>query len=434
MRTNYFYIASIVVLLLVAGSCRYSANVSDTQTGTQDGGAVSSGVSGSSSNITAMPTEAKSAVLELPDGAAVPAKRENLTAADRAAFLRAIGLTDYADNSMQFVERWNESSGTPLKNAGMTFFDLGAGRYIVQTTVDRGANQSTSVYALYQETTDNRATAKKLELDSYYPDENGKIIKTTDLEKVGAPDFDAPSKILTITAASRGIGGCGSRMKYKIVGDRAETVEARYQKCTNDELIPPEKWELLSLSAADQPEITMPAAKSPGISVCSEGAGGNGLEIKEADFAHMKPAHAAVLKRWLCFQKDNMRPMRAEKNSLSSQKNFRRDHPNLDPFYAVGDFNNNGTEDFAVLLSYFAPQISPETKRPLNALAVFEMSSDSAKMNPPAAFFSNRIDSLFIITGTVKGQLAIASYPSDDGFLLVPQGKTYAVKAMLDDI
>ncbi len=427
MKTNISRLLLLAVLLFAANACRQdAANGDDTAVNKAD-----NLVAGEESAApTETPIKRKTTNSELAGGAPVPAKRENLTAADRAAILRAVGFTDYAERSPRFVEWWNESYGTPLKNAGVTFYNLDGGRYLAAIMVDQGANQSTSVYALYQETGADKATAKLLELDTY-DRENGKVNKTSEREKVGAPEFDEQSKILTITAAARGIGGCGERVKYKFVGDRAETIEARYQKCSNA-FPPPEEWELIPISSKNQPKETLPLAKSGGISVCAEGYGGNGLEIKDADFVHIQPAHAVVLKRWLCFQKTNMRPVRADENSASSQKYFREDHPNLNPFYAVGDFNNNGIEDFAVILTYFVPNISPLTKRPLNAMAVFEMSPAASGNSPKAAYFSDRIDSLFIIAGREKGSLGIASYPSDDGFMLVPKGKTYTAKAMVD--
>ena len=432
MKTNISCVLLIALFLFAANACRQNSPDAGNATVTQSDVSTASGQA-----ATATATDSNTATSKLDGGAAVPAKRENLTAADRAAFLRAVGLTEYADNSARFVEYMTGPTGfKSFKNAGMTFFDLGAGKYLVEIMTDQGARLSTSVYALYQESGSGEATAKKLELDSYYP-KDGKIVKSTALEKVGAPRFDAPSKTLTIIAAARGYGGCGELTKYKIVGDRAETIEARYQECTDsDELLPPEKWAKLSINgetAETAPPVKLPVAKSPGISVCAEGYGGNGLEIKHADFARMQPAHAAVLQRWLCFQKANMRPARDEKNSLSSQKYFRQDRPSEDPFYAVGDFNKNGIPDFAVILDYFVPRIHPETKRGINALAIFEMSPETTGNQPEAAYFTDVMDALFIVgTFSESGTLWSGSYPSDDGIIFVPKGKTYTVEPMVD--
>lgn len=178
-------------------------------------------------------------------------------------------------------------------------------------------------------------------------------------------------------------------------------------------------------------KIDMPAAKSPGVAVCAEGAGGNGLEIKDADFAHMQAAHAAVLKRWLCFQKVNMRPAREEQESAESQRYFKRDHPTGDPFYAVGDFNKNGAADFAVVLDFFAPKLSAE-KRALKALAIFEMSPPKTGDKPVAAFFTDEVDPLSIIGTNKEYGLWLGSYPSDDGVIFIPKGDGYVVKAMME--
>lgn len=419
MKTNIYFILLITVLLFAVNACRHnSADVNEGAGAARPEDTAPVGQSATTTAATTAPTVENISQTELAGGASVPAKRENLTAADRAVILRAVGLTDYADRSPEFVKWWNESYGTPLKNAGVTFHSLGEGKYLVEIMVDQGANQSTSVYALYQETAADKATAKLLELEGYNS-KTGEIVKSGTKEQVGAPAFDEQNKILIITAAARGIGGCGERVKYKIADDRASLIEARYQECSN-EMPPPEKWKLVSL-------------KQPGSSNNDEIRGGNGVILNEDDFKQMSPAHALVLKRWLRQQRNNMRPLRQDENSASSQKYFRQDHPNDDPFYAVGDFNSNGIEDFAVILTYFAPDISPETKRPLNALAVFEMSpANKVSMTPKAAYFSDQIDSLFIISGKGKDYLAISSYPSDDGFYLVPKGNIYKTKVMVD--
>lgn len=416
MKADIYRTLIIIFLLFTAGGCQSNS----TGTGNVNVRAdENSSASGQSADAKVNKTDAP--VSELAVGVSVPAKRENLTAADRAAILRAVGLKDYAERSPEFVKWWNESYGTPLKNAGVNFHKVGDDNYLVEIMVDQGANQSTSVYALYQES-DGKATAKLLELDSYRR-ENGKTVKISDREKVGTPKFEEQTKILTITAAARGIGGCGERTQYKVVGDRAETIEARYQKCSDNAFPPPEEWEKIPLGKSvnrsdrrDDDEI----------------GGGNGVILDEADFQMMSPAHAKVLKRWLRLQINNVRPVREDINSRSSQKYFRQDHPNDDPFYAVGDFNGNGIEDFAVILTGFVPKISPDTKRPLNALAIFEMSPETAGRNPKAAFFDDQIDALFIISGKGEKYLAISSYPSDDGFLFVPKGKTYTTKPMVD--
>lgn len=414
MKTNIYRILIIIVLLSAANGCRSSRDDVDNANVKV---AENISVSGQSADAKVNKTDAP--VSGLTGGASVPAKRENLTAADRAAILRAVGFTDYAERSPEFIKWWNESYGTPLKNAGVTFHKLGDDKYLVEIMVDQGANQSTSVYALYKETA-GQATAKSLELDSYRR-ENGKTVKTSEREKVGAPEFDEKTKILTITAAARGTGGCGERMIYIIVGDRAEAIEARYQKCSDDAFPPPEKWEKIPLGKSGDSDDKD-----------EEMSGGNGVILNEEDFQMMSPAHAAVLKRWLRLQINNLRPVREDKNSASSQQYFRQDKPNEDPFYAVGDFNGNGIEDFAVILTGFVPRISPQTKRPLNSLAIFEMSPETSGKSPKTAFFSDQIDGFFIISGKGEKYVAISSYPSDDGFLLVPKGKTYAARPMVD--
>lgn len=412
MKINQYCTIAIIILMFFANACRQnSANTADSGTGGAENPAAGNPVA----ETTAAPNAVKAASSELTGGVPVAAKRDNLTAEDRAAFLRAIGLDDYAERSATFVSWWSESYGTPLKNAGVTFHALGGDKYLVEIMVDQGANLSTSVYALYQENA-GQAIAKLLELEGY-DSKTGEIVPSRAKEQSGAPVFDEQNKVLTITAPSRGTGGCGERVKYQIAENRARLIEARYQECS-DEMVPPEKWKLVPLKQTGSPQLTAD--------------GGNGVILNEADFQTMSPTHAAVLKRWLRLQTNNLRPVREDKNSISSQKYFRRDYPNDDPFYAVGDFNGNGVEDFAVILTGYVPKISPDTKRSINSLAVFEMSKETTGQSPKPPYYNDQIDSLFIIASRKQGQLGIASYPSDDGFLLVPKGSTYTVKPMVD--
>ena len=349
---------------------------------------------------------------KLEGGVAVPAKRGNLTAADRAAFLRAIGLTDYADNSERFLEAYDF-----LKNAGISFQEMGDGKYLAEIITDQGAHATSSVYALYQETAPDKATAKLLEFTNYFTnhfDKNGElsnkneIVKTTGKEFPGGAKFDKNSKVLTVTSYGRGTGGCGSQSKYKMTNDRPVIFEVREQECTNVN-VEPENWKKIDFEKA-------------------ESASGG---VRDAGFSYMKPEHITVLKTWLAERKDNLHLAQYEYDSTSSQKYLSRDAPERDPFYAVGDFNNNGIEDFAVILDDENAEIEPQTKRQPNALAVFEMSPANKNGKPHAAFFSDQIDSLFIIHPSKK-EVSIGSYPSDDGFYLVPKGDSYEVKALVD--
>ena len=348
---------------------------------------------------------------DLEGGVSVPAKREGLTAADRAAFLRAVGLKGYADNSERFLKAFDF-----LKNAGMDFFEMDGGKYLVEIIVDQGANQTTAVYAVYQETAPNKATAKLLELTRYYLQyfgknnellDKGEIVKSTGSEIVGSPKFNKDTKILTITAYGRGTGGCGNQSKYKITNDRAELIEARDQRCTNVN-VEPENWKKIDFEKA-------------------ESAGG----VRDADFSYMKPEHIAVLKAWLAKREDNLHLARYEYDSSRSQNYLREDAPERDPFYVVGDFNKNGIEDFAVILDNKDAKVDPRTKRVPNAMAIFEMSPANKNGKPNAAFFSAQIDSLFIIH-PVKNSLSVGSYPSDDGFYFVPKSDSYEVKSIVD--
>lgn len=150
-------------------------------------------------------------------------------------------------------------------------------------------------------------------------------------------------------------------------------------------------------------------------------------------FNHLLFAHAAALKRWLAARPD-LRPAQTWDYGEDKMRLLREvdNNPKRHPYYVTGDFNKDGRQEFAVILAYRTSKLDAQTKRKINALAVFDAPPyEGDKMQP--TFYSEQNDAVFILHANVNGNLGVSSSESDDGFILIPDGKKYKVKMMLED-
>ena len=139
-------------------------------------------------------------------------------------------------------------------------------------------------------------------------------------------------------------------------------------------------------------------------------------------FSHLPPRHRQVLKKWLANQ-TGLRPATEKDASQENLKLARRDDGKFQPFYAAGDFNQDGKEDFAVLLKVKDANDS--------AVAVFNAPFNLSK---PAYFEQGfgEIRTLYIEFNKDVKMLYLTEYESH-GSYLQPKGKTYVRKDPLED-
>lgn len=143
--------------------------------------------------------------------------------------------------------------------------------------------------------------------------------------------------------------------------------------------------------------------------------------------SHIRSEHRAVLQAWLAHQ-TNLRPALehdcADREGLAAMRRERGRQ--YHPYYAVGDFNDDGREDFAVtLINKSEPsQVS---------IVVF---NGPVEKNTSPAFISNdfELSDAGLWVGCVeRGQRLIAGpFESDECVVLQPRSKGYRWKGCLD--
>ena len=157
--------------------------------------------------------------------AQVPAKKTDLTVADREAWQKVLRWP------AQLEEQWQRSRTNNDRDRGaLTFHNLGQGNYLVVIEVLESSYQPRSLFMHYSETT---KTSRLLKLKTYEGDDDDVNKITTRLlaEVEGGPTFDDKKKQLVIYTQGRGTGDCGSLVRYRITPTHAVPVEARVHAC-----------------------------------------------------------------------------------------------------------------------------------------------------------------------------------------------------------
>jgi hypothetical protein len=169
----------------------------------------------------------------------VPKKKTGLTKNDRAKWFKVLKW-DTTDDFQSEIDRF--------ENSGFTFYRLDKERWLVQIITGAGAYQRSHVYAVLNESYTKKPTAKLLKFTDYQLGEKGKIDKETNAFITGISTFSYKEKTLTVFYKAAGLGHCGSLTTYKIVGNKARTIEARLRGCENaTNFPPPEKWQKIKI-------------------------------------------------------------------------------------------------------------------------------------------------------------------------------------------
>jgi len=169
--------------------------------------------------------------------AQVPAKKTDLTVADREAWQQVLRWP------AELEEQWRRSRTTnDREQAGLVFHSLGRGNYLVVIEVHESAYQPRYLFMHYAESGKSRL----LKLKTYERDDESGVISTQlRFEVEGIPAFDAARKQLVLHTKGRGTGDCGSLVRYNIMPARAIPTEARVHACYDDYSLgvtDPKRW------------------------------------------------------------------------------------------------------------------------------------------------------------------------------------------------
>jgi len=175
--------------------------------------------------------------------AQVPAKKIDLTVADRAAWQKVLGWP------IELEEQWRRSrTSNDRDQSGLAFHSLGQGNYLVVIEVQESSYQPHYLFMHYSET--GRTPPRVLKLKTYEGDDDdvNKVATRMVAEVEGIPTFDDAKKQLVFHTKGRGTGDCGSLVKYNITPTRAIPVEARVHACFDDYslgITDPQRWRRL---------------------------------------------------------------------------------------------------------------------------------------------------------------------------------------------
>src|SRR5215213_11643464 len=161
--------------------------------------------------------------------AQAPAKKTELTVADREAWQKVLGWP------VELEEQWRRSrTSNDRDQSGLVFHSLSHGNYLVVIEVQESSYQPRSLFMHYSES--GKTPPRMLKLKTYEGDDDdvNKISTRLMAEVEGVATFDAARKQLVFHTKGRGTGDCGSLVKYSITPARAIPVEARVHACFDD--------------------------------------------------------------------------------------------------------------------------------------------------------------------------------------------------------
>lgn len=161
--------------------------------------------------------------------AQVPAKKTELTVADREAWQKVLRWP------AELEEQWRRSrTNNDPDQSGLAFHSLGRGNYLVVIEVHESSYQPRYLFMHYSES--GKTPPRLLKLKTYEGDDDdvNKISTKVLAEVEGVPTFDSARKQLVFHTKGRGTGDCGSLVRYTITPTRAIPTEARVHACFDD--------------------------------------------------------------------------------------------------------------------------------------------------------------------------------------------------------
>lgn len=163
-------------------------------------------------------------------------------AAERRRLRARLGWPEECETTFRELAG-EDGRGLLLLGTGVTAYPLGGGRTLYGVQCALAAYQ-TSFVLLLQEKPDGPGTLLNV---PQYDNDAGKISRPAGSELAGLPTFDDKTKELTVFTKARGLGDCGSLVRYAFPAAGGVTVvEARTKACTDPPRdIAPEKWPLV---------------------------------------------------------------------------------------------------------------------------------------------------------------------------------------------
>jgi hypothetical protein len=161
--------------------------------------------------------------------AQVPAKKTDLTVADREAWQKVLQWP------VELEKQWQRSrTSNDRDQSGLVFYGLGRGNYLVQIEVQESSYQPRYLFMYYSESSNTPARMLKLKTYEGDDDDVNKISTKFVEEAEGVASFDQTRKQLIFHTKGRGTGDCGSLVRYNITPTRAVPAEARVHACFDD--------------------------------------------------------------------------------------------------------------------------------------------------------------------------------------------------------
>lgn len=151
---------------------------------------------------------------------------------------------------------------------------------------------------------------------------------------------------------------------------------------------------------------------------------------QQGSASYLRAEHKAIVEEWLKQRRDLRLATEADNISKEGLAATRKEQGrNYSPYYAVGDFNGDGKEDFAVAFVKTRKSKWPFTvaifNGPLagNSVPAFTTDDD---LRSGGLFYKAKAKPR-------EGRLIVGVFESDDCVILRPRGKTYVIKDCLVD-